>query len=83
VPGAILPAGTYIFDHTQGTSAVTVSQAQHGRVIVRFYTIPSHRTSPGVAVTFRPSRPNIPPVTAVWYMDGGLEGYEFLYRADQ
>ena len=79
VPGAVLPAGTYVFDHAPGNSAMTVSGSKSGLVVARFSTAPTHRAQRGEHVTFRRTRVGIPPAIAVWYMGGGLEGYELLY----
>jgi hypothetical protein len=37
----------------------------------------------GNAVTFRQIRSGAVPAIAAWYLNGGVEGYEFLYGADE
>jgi hypothetical protein len=86
LPGLVLPKGTYTFEHVPSVSeaaSVVVSTGQPKRVVGRFTTLPTRRVSAGEAVTFHHTQTNGAPAIAAWYFNGGSEGYEFVYTAQE
>jgi hypothetical protein len=85
LPGIVLPAGVYVFEQTingSGDGAVSVWNTTSKVLVVRLHTVATKRGSAGSPVTFREIR-STPPAIAAWYLNGGVEGHEFLYTADE
>jgi hypothetical protein len=87
VPGAVLPAGTYVFRQIGGTvdrvGLVQVSTVPPTRLLAQFRTKPSRRTTSGNDVTFRRTLNGTSPPIAVWYFNKGMDGSEFLYSTSE
>lgn len=87
VPGAMLPAGTYLFRQiagpVDGHRLVQVSAVEPTRLVAQFRTKPSRRAAAGGDVTFRPTLNGTSPAIATWYFNKGMEGSEFLYSASE
>lgn len=85
VPGAILPAGTYVFRQIGGVighGLVQISSVRPKRVVTQFRTRVIGRTVEGDEVTFRPTL-NGSPAIATWYFNKGIEGSEFVYSTSE
>jgi hypothetical protein len=86
LPGIVLPAGVYVFEQILNVSdhgSVNVWNRTSKAFVVRLRTVGTKRASPGNPVTFRQIRSGAPPAIAAWYINGGVDGYEFLYSADE
>lgn len=87
VPGAILPAGTYMFRQIAGQidrhGLVQVSAVGQSRLVAQFPTTPTRRPTTGEDVTFRSTPNSTPPAIGMWYFDKGMDGSEFLYSASE
>jgi hypothetical protein len=88
VPGAMLPAGTYVFRQIGGTvdraGLVQVSTvAPTTQLLAQFRTKPSRRATSGNDVTFRRTLNGTSPPIAVWYFNKGMDGREFLYSTSE
>jgi hypothetical protein len=86
VAGVMLPEGTYVFEHvstSSGNEVVTISSGRPKRQVARLQAVGTRRAALGPVVTFRPTRSGSPAAIGAWYLNGGVEGYEFLYTSDQ
>ena len=86
LPGIVLPAGVYVFEQVLNDSdhgSVNVWNRTSKALVVRLHTVGTTRKSVGNSVTFRQIRSGALPAIASWYLNGGVEGYEFLYGADE
>ena len=83
VPGATLPAGTYVFRQMGGASdrvgLIQVSTVPPTRLVAQFRSKPISRASNGDDVTFRRTLNGASPPIAVWFFNKGMDGREFLY----
>lgn len=86
LPGIVLPAGVYVFERILNVSdhgSVNVWSRMSKAFVVRLRIVATKRASAGNSVTFRQIQSGAPPAIAAWYINGGVEGYEFLYSADE
>ena len=86
VAGVVLPGGTYVFEHvsaSSGSGFVTVSSGRPKHQVARLQAVSTRRAAAGPVVTFLATRSGSPVAIAAWYLNGGVEGYEFLYTSDQ
>jgi hypothetical protein len=80
IPGAILPAGTYLFVPL-GTRVIQVLDVDHTSVYSTFLTIPRYRldsTSQNVIVFEEVAIAMAPPIK-IWFPPYNLSGFEFVY----
>jgi hypothetical protein len=83
IPGAVLPAGTYIFEVVSPSFSNTVVcvRSRDGRKIylTQFARI-VERQSSGGRVTFHETRRGEAPAVDAWYPMGGEHGRQFIYN---
>ncbi|MGE3188620.1 MAG: hypothetical protein AB7N90_02975 [Vicinamibacterales bacterium] len=88
VPGATLPAGTYVFrqaDATSGREVVQVLDKDTRKIYTTTYAIPATRldTDGNIVVKFASTPPGMAPAIKSWFAAGTQIGHHFLYPADQ
>ncbi len=83
VPGASLPAGTYVFRRPTdtATNVIEVLSKDDSRAFSMFMTIPATRqeSTPETTVVFGEAPQGTPPPIRRWFPAYSLTGYEFLY----
>jgi hypothetical protein len=84
VPGATLPAGTYVFelaDSRTNRNIVHVYRKGEREPIVTTLAVPKRRldSKGDVVVTFAHTPPGTPPAIQSWFFPGRLTGHEFVY----
>lgn len=87
VPGATLPAGTYVFRLLRGPSRDLVQVVRDdGRTYAIFFArrnAVKRNIPPGAALRFSDLTPGVPPAVQTWWYPGEQTGYEFVYPAQQ
>ena len=88
VPGATLPAGTYVFelaDSRTSRNIVQIYRKGERDPIVTTIAVPKRRVdSKGdVVVTFAHTPPGMAPAIQSWFFPGRLTGHEFVYPDEQ
>jgi hypothetical protein len=88
LPGVTLPAGTYLFELVDSSSAahvVRVTSADRSHHYAMFMTIPRYRTqtSEHNVVAFGETPEGIAPAIKAWFYPGDTYGYEFIYPTYQ
>lgn len=84
VPGAVLPAGTYVFklmDIPGERNIVQIFDADQSHLFATILTIPEYRTevSDKTIVTLEESFANQPKMLQSWFYPGDNYGQEFVY----
>ena len=82
IPGAVLPAGTYIFEVPNPNSSHTIVsvRSRDGRkVYLTQFTRAVDRPAPGTPVTFRETARGQAPAIDTWYPMSGEQGRQFVY----
>ncbi len=77
VPGAQLPAGTYVFK-VSAERTIAVSDS-NGRVLTTFHVVPATRTGNDPAIVFNEAAPGVAPQVDKWF-ESGLTGYQMVYN---
>ena len=93
VPGATLPAGTYVFRVANPTSpsVLTVLDAQERHVLGQFFFIPSrdrtieeqNRANGRPVLVFYETPQGMPPAIRIFYYPTDIAGREFIYPKEQ
>lgn len=88
VPGAVLPAGEYVFelaDLKSNRHVVQIKSADESQVFATAHAVPVKRQdSQGTTtLTFTPTVKGAPPALKAWYYPGSLYGHEFIYSSDE
>ena len=88
VPGATLPAGSYVFklaDTKGNRQLVQVFDANESRVITTTQAIPVKReeVSEDVVLRFNPTDTGTPVAIKAWFPPGSRYGHEFIYPEEQ
>jgi len=88
IPGAGLPAGTYVFklaDSNSGRGIIQVLSTDHKTVYATFFAIPDFRLSPAddTIVTFHEVPAGAPQAIKTWFYPGETTGFEFVYPKEQ
>jgi len=84
VPGAVLPAGTYVFklaDIVGNRNIVQIFNEEENRLLATILTIPDYRAeaSDKTVVTFDERPSNQPQALRSWFYPGDNYGQEFVY----
>jgi hypothetical protein len=86
IPGASLPAGTYVFRRPSdtATNVIQVMSRDYSRVYSTFMTIPATRatSTSDTKVVFGEAPQGAPPPIRVWFPAYSLTGYQFVYSHD-
>jgi hypothetical protein len=88
VPGAVLPAGTYVFrlvDSPSDRHIVQVFNANQDHVFATILAIPNYRLEPTgkTALSFYEVPAGNPVPVHAWFYPGDNSGQEFVYPADR
>jgi hypothetical protein len=88
VPGAALPAGSYIFrltDDRQGRDVVQVLGADNGTAYAMFHTVRTPRGEPvgKPELRFLERASDMPIAIRSWWSPAETNGYEFVYPREQ
>jgi len=88
VPGATLPAGTYMFklaDPESGRRAIQIWDKEGSDIIATLLTIPNQRMEPAdePVVLFQETASGQPQAVRAWFYPGDRYGMEFIYPKDQ
>jgi hypothetical protein len=88
VPGATLPAGSYIFklaDTTSNRHIVQILSEDGVKAFATTLAVPMKRQDPNpdVVLKFDPTEPGAPPAIRAWFYPGSLYGHEFVYPEKQ
>jgi hypothetical protein len=88
VPGATLPAGTYVFelaDTRSNRNVVRIYRKGDPEPIVTTIAVTKRRldSKGDVVVTFAHTPPGTPPAVQSWFFPGRLAGHEFVYPEEQ
>jgi hypothetical protein len=88
VPGATLPAGTYVFklaDLRANRNLVQIMNADESQVMAVAQAVPMKRMEPkgDVVLKFDPTSPDVAPALRGYYYPGSLYGHEFVYPENQ
>lgn len=80
IPGATLPAGTYVFRRVV-PGVIQVLSDNRATAYSMFMTIPRYRSEPTEKheVVLGEAPANVPPPMEVWFLPWRTIGYEFLY----
>ncbi len=84
IPGATLPAGTYIFELADGNSRdlVRVMSRDRSKVYLTAFTRFVQRSPHGPldsAIVFAETPAGTPPAIKVWYPEDEITGRQFIY----
>jgi Protein of unknown function (DUF2911) len=84
IPGAVLPAGTYLFklaDTESDLNLVQIFNAEGTKLYATLQTVPTQRQEPAnnTAVTLAEQGAGNPDALVKWFYPGRLTGNEFLY----
>ena len=84
VPGAVLPAGTYVFkllDSESDRNIVEIFNADETRLMATVMAIPDERATPSdkTIVTFDERPSGQPEALQTWFYPGDTSGLEFVY----
>ena len=86
VPGAVLPAGTYIFRLVDsGKKVLQILKADRSEPYAMFHTTQVDEISRGLAsdsyvVTWEPTDDGEPPALNAWFIPHQARGYQFVYE---
>ena len=88
VPGAMLPAGTYVFElvnPTSSTDVVKIMDRESSKVYALTHAVPTVRPDPteDVILLFSPMDKAAMPAIRGWYPAGGRHGHLFVYSSDE
>ncbi|MGE3276660.1 MAG: hypothetical protein AB7O67_16220 [Vicinamibacterales bacterium] len=88
VPGATLPAGSYIFrlaNSTASRQVIRVIDADTHKLYATTMAIPATRdvTNSDIVVTFATTREGLPPAIKSWFYPGQQIGHHFMYPPRQ
>lgn len=88
VPGAMLPAGTYVFELVNPSSAtdvVKIMDRNTSKVLALTHAVPTVRPEPteDVILLFTPMDKAGMPAIRGWYPAGGRHGHLFVYSSDE
>ena len=88
IPGAALPAGTYMFklaDADGSRNVIRVLSKDGSQVYSTFFAIPDERLTPTdkPVVTFEETPAGTPEAIKAWFYPGDTIGHEFVYPKDQ
>lgn len=88
LPGATLPAGSYLFrltDSQVNRNIVQVFDKDRSKVFATIPAIPAQRNEPSdeTVVTFNESPASAAPAIRYWYYPGARTGQEFAYPTKQ
>jgi hypothetical protein len=88
IPGAALPAGTYLFrlaDPAGSRSVVQVLSKDGSQVYSTFFAIPDERPTPTdqPMVTFAETPIGVPEIIKAWFYPGDTAGHKFVYPKQQ
>jgi hypothetical protein len=85
VPGATLPAGTYIFERVDTASRIDLVQIRDKKRSTVYLTAFTRMVDrprdlgPTQVVTFREAKPGAAPQIATWFPAGESMGHQFIY----
>src|SRR5260221_7105608 len=88
IPGATLPAGTYVFklaDSSANRNIVQVFDKDEAKIINTLLAVPAQRAEPegDPVVSFKETPADRPPAVKYWYYAGEKDGNEFVYPRAQ
>ncbi len=88
VPGASLPAGTYMFrlaDPLSHRQVIQIRDKDGGQIFTTLVSIPNHTAQPkdDPFVMFLEATAGQPAAIKAWFYPGEKTGYEFVYPKDQ
>ena len=88
LPGAVLPAGTYLFrlaDTQASRNVIQIFDKDRSKIFATLITVSAERNEPSedAVITFRESAAEQPPALRYWYYAGEKSGQEFVYPKDQ
>jgi hypothetical protein len=88
VPGATLPAGSYLFelaDPMRNQHAVRILSEDGSRQIALAHAVPFKRMEAkgDLVLKFEPTDAGSPPAIRAWFYPGSLYGHEFIYPEEQ
>ena len=88
VPGATLPAGTYIFklvDSSSDRHLVQITSEDDAKVFATTQAVPTKRSEVAgdIVVKLNPTEAGTPPALKAWFYPGSRFGHEFVYPKDQ
>jgi hypothetical protein len=88
IPGATLPAGTYVFriaDSPANRNIVQIFDKDESKLFATLLAIPAERAEPegDPVVVFKETPANLPPAVRYWYYAGEKAGNEFIYPRAQ
>ncbi|MGH9321373.1 MAG: hypothetical protein ACRD3V_15995, partial [Vicinamibacteria bacterium] len=88
VPGATLPAGSYVFqlrDAKSGRHIVQVTSEEGSELMALAQAVPIKRTETtgDIVVKFNPTDVGSPPAMKAWFYTGSMHGHEFVYPEEQ
>jgi hypothetical protein len=88
VPGAVLPAGEYLFrlaDSQASRNVIQIFDKDRSRIFATLITVSAERNevSGDAVITFRETDAAAPPALRYWYYAGEKGGHEFVYPKDQ
>jgi hypothetical protein len=88
IPGATLPAGTYVFklaDSAANRNIVQVFDKDEAKIITTLLAVPAERAEPegDPVVSFKETPSDRPPAVKYWYYAGEKAGNEFVYPRAQ
>src|SRR5262245_15434663 len=88
LPGATLPAGSYLFrltDSQVNRNIIQVFDKDRSKIFATIVAIPAQRNEPSdeTVVTFNESPASAAPAVRYWYYPGARTGQEFVYPRKQ
>lgn len=88
IPGATLPAGTYVFklaDSPSNRNIVQVFDKEEAKIITTLLAVPAERAEAegDPVVSFKETPSDHPPAVRYWYYAGEKAGNEFVYPRAQ
>lgn len=88
IPGATLPAGTYVFriaDSPANRNIVQIFNKDESKLITTLLAVPAERLEPegDPVVSFKETPADRPPAVRYWYYAGEKAGNEFIYPRAQ
>jgi hypothetical protein len=88
IPGATLPAGTYVFriaDSPANRNIVQIFNKDESKLITTLLAVPAERNEPegDPVVAFKETPADRPPAVRYWYYAGEKAGNEFIYPRAQ
>jgi LPXTG-motif cell wall-anchored protein len=88
IPGATLPAGTYVFriaDSPANRNIVQIFDREDAKILATLFAVPAERAQPegDPVVSFKETPSDRPPAVRYWYYAGEKGGNEFIYPRAQ